>query len=504
MGIELPLNHPVLSRRSFLRCALGTGVLASAAAVASPVSAAPAVADWAGLDAIMAGGVVIPTDTARFAQAKAVFNTRYDRTVPAAVVSPQTSADVARAVSFAAENRLTVSARSGGHSYVGASAANGSVIVDLRGLSSQISHDEKAQSVTVTPATTLFDLQTVLHRSGRAVPIGTCPTVGCGGLTLGGGIGTDTREFGLTCDRLTAAELVLPDGRIVSVSETQNQDLLWALRGGGGGAVGLVTSMTLRTHAATTKDLVLLGFPTDAAAEVVAAWATWLPSIDTFNWVGVSLDSDRSGGVRCGVLLICPAGTGAQLAERFVTVVGRTPNISGAQTLEPDDLLLRVAGGTATAARHGFAAGSDVVGSIDHDVAEAIVGTVRSRSAAGGAGSVIIDPIDGAVRSVRPDATAFPWRRHLAVLQWFVDVDAGDSSESATSWIADGHKAARPASVGAYVNYAEDDAPPGRYFGPNLARLLLTRAAYDPARVLCSSYPATSPRGKSSGLLGSS
>ncbi|GAA1463660.1 FAD-binding oxidoreductase [Williamsia maris] len=489
MGDERGVDRGRLSRRTFLRYTVGTGVAAYATTAVAPATAAPSEPDWTGPGA--AGDSVLTAgDGTRFSEATAIFNTRYDSTTPAAVVRPHTTDEVARAVSFASRRRLPISARSGGHSYIGASAADGALVVDLRSLSMPIAYDASTQAVTVTPATTLFELQTFLHRSGRALPLGTCPTVGCGGLTLGGGIGVDTREHGLTCDRLVAATVVLPSGRVVSVSPDRHRDLLWALRGGGGGAVGVVTAMTLTTHEAVGKDLVLLGFPDAATADVIAGWASWLPTVDTTSWVGVNVESDRAGGVRCGVLIAAPVGAGTEVAARFAAAVGVTPNFTAAATLDADGVLLRLAGGSPTSPRHGFTAGSDVVTTISADTAEAIVAVVRSRSASGGAGSVIIDPIDGAVRSVRPGASAFPCRRHLAVVQWFVDVDPDGSYDSATSWIADAHAAVRPASDGAYVNYAEPGAELQRYFGANLARLLATRAAYDPTRLLRSSTDA--------------
>ncbi|MBJ7288451.1 FAD-binding oxidoreductase [Williamsia sp.] len=487
MRDELGRDRGRLSRRTFLRySAVGTGVAVGATASIAPASAAPSRPDWSALGTRQ-GSVVTPADGSRFAEATAIFNTRYDSTVPVAVVRPRTTAEVARAMAVASRRRLSVSARSGGHSYIGASAADGALILDLRSLSTPIAYDDSTQTVTVTPATTLFALQTFLHRSGRALPVGTCPTVGIGGLTLGGGIGVDTREHGLTCDRLVAATLVLPGGRIVSVSENRHRDLLWALRGGGGGAVGVVTSMTLRTHGAADRDLVLLGFPGDATAEVIRGWASWLPTLDISNWAGVNVESDRGGGVRCGALIAAPAGGGSEVARQLAAAVGVAPDFTAAATLDPDGVLLRLAGGTPNPPRHGFAAGSDVVPTIDAETAEAIVAVVRSRSAAGAAGSVIIDPLDGAVRSVGSSASAFPWRRHLAVLQWFVDIDPSGSYGSADSWIADAHDAVRRASAGAYINYVEPGGTPGRYLGANLSRLVAMRDAYDPTRLVRSS-----------------
>jgi hypothetical protein len=146
---------------------------------------------------------------------------------------------------------------------------------------------------------------------------------------------------------------------------------------------------------------------------------------------------------------------------------------------------LRLSGG-ATAPRHGFVAGSDIVTQITDPLAAAIVTAVRNRSRAGGAGLVIIDSLDGAVAGVATGASAFPWRAHAASLQWFTDVAPGGSFTSATSWVKSAHSTIGTASVGAYVNYIESGVAPSRYFGTNLPRLRTIRAKYDPARTMYS------------------
>ena len=116
-------------------------------------------------------------------------------------------------------------------------------------------------SVTVTPATNIYAVHQALANAGRAIPSGTCPTVGIAGLALGGGMGADSRHAGLTCDALQSATVVVPNGDVVTASAGNNQDLFWALRGGGGGNFGVTTSMTFSTFATGDVDLVRLEFP---------------------------------------------------------------------------------------------------------------------------------------------------------------------------------------------------------------------------------------------------
>ena len=147
-----------------------------------------------------------------------MFNSRFDDASPAAVVSVASTADVQRAVTFAAENDLKITTRSGGHSYVGASAADGAMVVDVRSLPGGVAYDAGSELATVSAATDLMSVQTALDAHGRLIPAGSCPTVGVAGLALGGGLGADSRRCGLTCDAMVSASVVLPGGEMVTAS----------------------------------------------------------------------------------------------------------------------------------------------------------------------------------------------------------------------------------------------------------------------------------------------
>ncbi|MFD9615175.1 FAD-dependent oxidoreductase, partial [Streptomyces sp. NPDC059083] len=154
------------------------------------------------------GRVILPGDLG-YPMAKEVFNTRFDVEMPTAIVQVADAADVATAFGFAAENDLQVAARAGGHSYAGVSTATGTLIVDVRRLRGV--RVEAGQAV-ISPGHTLYEVYGELDRSGQSLPTGMCPSVGDAGLTMGGGFGCESRTYGLTCDRLTAATLGWPDG----------------------------------------------------------------------------------------------------------------------------------------------------------------------------------------------------------------------------------------------------------------------------------------------------
>ena len=203
-----------ISRQTFVRRALG-GVV-GAALLGSCRSIVPEAAsigpDWDALDAALDGRVIVPS-AADYSAAKGIFNTRFAGSAPAAVVAVTSVADVAKAVVFAAQNQLGVSVRSGGHSYIGASTADGTLVIDMRRLPGGVSYDANTELATISPAADLDSVQTTLAAQGRSIPSGSCPTVGVAGLTLGGGLGSDARLAGLTCDALVSASVVLPERR---------------------------------------------------------------------------------------------------------------------------------------------------------------------------------------------------------------------------------------------------------------------------------------------------
>ncbi|MFF3222410.1 FAD-binding protein [Nocardia suismassiliense] len=428
--------------------------------------------DWSKLDRQVRGRVLLAGD-AEYATAKRLFNTRFDAAKPTAVVQVGTVDDVAAAVTFAAEHNLVLVARAGGHSYVGASAATGAMIIDLRRLTGVSFRDGEA---VVAPGMTLHGVYRELDRFGQSIPTGMCPAVGAAGLTLGGGIGFESRRYGLTCDRLVAASMVLPNGRVAEVSPTSRPDLFWALRGGGA-QLGVVTSLTYRTCPATPKDIVHLTFPGSLAAQVIAGWSNWLGTADPTEWACVSVDADGRGGLNCWIQLVCPAKAGIRAAVTIMAATAKPLKVDY-KSLPHMDAVLHLAGGAATQPRTQFTCGSDVLTELSAAAIGAIIEAITAHSRAGGTGWVQINTLDGAVRDTGPDETAFPWREHAALVEWgnYQQIP----HEKAAGWIAEAHHLVAPFSAGGYVNYLESGDPMERYYAHNYPRLAEIRRKVDP------------------------
>ncbi|CAM4463494.1 putative FAD-linked oxidoreductase YvdP [Mycobacterium basiliense] len=473
----------MISRQTFLR---GTvGAVATSALFGSVRARADTVGDWSGLASAIEGRVLLPSSGASFTSGKQVFNTRYNGSNPAAVIAVASQADVEKAVAFAAANKLKIAPRSGGHSYIGASTAGGAMVIDLRGLPGGVNFDGATGNVTMPAATGLYEVHKALAPAGRTIPTGSCPTVGTAGLTLGGGLGADSRRAGLTCDALKSATVVLPTGQTVTASADEHPDLFWALRGGGGGNFGVTTSMTFTTFPTADADVVRVDFTPSSAAQVLSGWQTWLASADRDTWALMDM-SVGSSKANCHVLAVCPAGSGRAVADALKSAAGVQPTGVEIKTLGYMDLVTYLAGGSPTSAPRGFVAGSDVIGNLNPAAAQAIVTAIGKWPPASGQAAAIIDPLSGAVGDVDPSATAFPWRRQAAVVSWYVETPGSSQAAAANKWISTAHQTVQQFSVGGYVNYLEANTAPSRYFGSNLSRLTEIRQKYDPDRLMYS------------------
>lgn len=193
------------------------------------------------------GRVIQPGDP-NYDDARKIYNAMIDKR-PMLIAQCANAADVISAVNFGRDNGLLIAVRGGGHNGPGLGSCDDGLVIDLSRMKG-VHVDADQGTVRVEPGCTQGDMDHATHAFGLAVPAGIVSTTGVGGLTLGGGHGYLTRKHGLTIDNLISADVVLADGSFVTASATQNQDLFWALRGGGGN-FGVVTSFNFQAHPVT-------------------------------------------------------------------------------------------------------------------------------------------------------------------------------------------------------------------------------------------------------------
>jgi hypothetical protein len=464
------------------------------------------------------GSVIRPGNSA-YRLARLDYDPRFDDIRPDAVVFAETERDVARTIAFAGENHLPFAVRCGGHSYAGYSLSEG-IVLDVSRMSAV--RVEAGGLATVGAGARLIDVVSGLAPAGVMVPSGTCATVGISGLTLGGGQGVTARLFGLTCDSLEAARVVIADGRVLTCDANHHPDLYWALRGGGGGNFGVVTSFTFRTHAAPTLTLAALRWPWSAAGAVLGAWQDWGPSAPPQLWSSCRLRWEPGVGPTVGIEAVgagSPSGLGPYL-DTLSAMVGTAPSRSLTTMSYPDAALYlaRCSGLSMSECRlvtqspvgklkrEASLARSDffdrpISGGVARSLLNSIAARGDSTALASQEGGVVLDAWGGRIAEVADDATAIPHRQAKFLAQEFVTFRTAISDSLIAAnrkWLNGLWRGLRPAASGfAYVNYIDPELTgwPRAYYGANLQRLVKLKRTYDPGQTFTSSQgiPTSTP-----------
>jgi hypothetical protein len=423
-------------------------------------------------------GSVLARGTTAYERARLVYNARFNSIAPLAVVQPLDARDVQAVVRWASQTHVPIVARSGGHSYAGYSTTRG-VVVDLSRIAGVQASGGRA---VVGAGARLGRVYARLADHGVAIPAGTCPSVGIAGLTLGGGFGLASRAWGLTCDNLVAADVVTADGRLLTCDAKRHADLLWALRGGGGGNFGIATRFVFRTRPAAGGSYFVATFPWSAVEEVVDRFLRWAPaapdalgplcrlaaggtpSVQVFGqFLG---DEAELKSVLAGLTSGLPEPRLRTGSASWVDLVRRWANCFG-KPLEACTVVEPEA----------FAAGSDYVNRVPPGIGATLRRAVEERGSASGA--ILLDSYGGAVNRVRPAATAFVHRRERSSVQYF----ATGEPAAARAWVRATRAAMHPHVSGfAYQNYIDPDLADWKhaYYGANLTRLTAVKRAYDP------------------------
>lgn len=493
------------ARRTFLQ-AIGVGAMTTLSASCTPrppsppassvpatttttttTTAPPVPPDWAALRARLPGGLVLPDDPG-YAAARRSYNPLFDAHTPAAVATCTRAEDVQACVEVARGARIPLAARSGGHSYAGYCTPNGGLVADLSRLSGVDVRPDG--TVQVLAGTSLIDVYAGLAAAGRCLPAGSCPTVGISGLTLGGGLGVLARKFGLTCDRLVSASVVTADAQLRTVSG--DSDLFWALRGGGGGNFGIVTSFTFTTEPAPDLTVFSLRFPAGSVANVFGAWQTWIADAPDELWSNCVISGGSPPTCRVGG---CFIGTPAGLNQLLTSLLAKTSARPTSRLVQPKGFLdgMRYFAGCTqrTVAqchpesaggqlgREGYVATSRMLP--DPVDPARLVSTMDGRAGV----DLLLDSFGGAVSRIAPNATAFPHRTALASAQLYTGATPStrDKATKSLSEIRDA-LGTLTGDTG-YVNYIDPTMPnwQNAYYGANFPRLRTIATKYDPDAV---------------------
>jgi FAD/FMN-containing dehydrogenase len=433
------------------------------------------------------GQVIAPGD-ADYEQARKVYNGMIDKR-PAAVVRCVDVADVMAVVRTAREQNLLLAIRGGGHNGGGLGTCDDGLVIDLSPMKG-VRVDPTARTADVGPGCLWADVDHATHAFGLAVPTGFLSSTGVGGLTLGGGIGYLTREYGLTIDNLLSADVVLADGRFVTASEHSHPDLFWALRGGGGN-FGVVTSFQFRLQPVKTVYAGPTFWPLDQAADVLKAYREFIRSAPEhvngfFAFLTVPPSPMFPEHLHlqkvCAVMWVCTsAASRAEPATRPMRSVG-TPLLDhqGEMPLPAVNSLFNPL----------YPAGlqwywrADFVTEVSD---EAVARHVEHGSALPTMLSTVhLYAIDGAAHRVGRNDTAFSYRdANWALVIVGVDPDPANAP-AITDWCREYFDAVHPySSGGAYVNFMMDEGQERvrASFRDNYTRLAEIKRKYDPTNL---------------------
>jgi FAD/FMN-containing dehydrogenase len=437
------------------------------------------------LRASIRGNVIDPTD-ASYDERRRVYNAMHDRR-PALIVQCADAADVAACVNHAKANNLDIAVRGGGHSVPGFGTCDGGIVIDLS-LIDNVHVDPARKVARVGGGTTWGGLDHASHAFGLATTGGIISTTGVAGLTLGGGFGYLARGCGLSIDNLLSAEVVTSEGRQVTASDYQNEDLFWALRGGGGN-FGVVTSMEFQLHPCSTIVGGPLFYEVDDARAVMEMYRDLIAEAPDqlgcfFGWQiapPLPFVPENRVGDLFAAMVTCWNGP-MEEADRVLAPFNNVAEVKAEHVGPMPYPALNSAfdGLLPPGLQHYWKA--DFVTELTDEAIDAHIEHGKKTPVL--TSVMHLYPINGAPHRIGPDETAFGHRdKTYAAVIAGVWPDPADN-EANTKWVKDYYAAIHPysGSEGGYVNFmaSDDDGRVEANYGSNYRRLADVKATWDP------------------------
>ena len=434
-------------------------------------------------------GALLTADAAGYDTARRLWNPAFDHK-PALIARCAGAADVMHAVSFAAAHGLLTAVRGGGHSLSGQSGCDGGLVVDVSSMRS-VRVDPLAGRARVESGVLLGEFDREAQAFGLATTAGTAADTGVAGLTLGGGVGRIGRKYGLSCDNLTAVDVVTADGRFARTSATENPDLFWALRGGGGN-FGVVTSFEYRLHPVTSVLAGMVIHPLDAAPKVLAHYRDVVEEAPDALGTIVNLRlcppvpavPARLHGTPVLAMVVCWSGD----VDDGMAQVGPLREFGRPvlDTLAPMRYvdLQHLVDATVVPGNHYYWRSADFDRLTD-DVIDTVVGYASRITSP--ISAMPIYHLGGAVGRVPADGTAFGSRTAGHNVNMFAGwtPDDGDRDRH-VAWVRDYSDAMARHATGRYVNFLSDEGADGvrdTYGADPWRRLVAVKRRLDPSNL---------------------
>ena len=437
----------------------------------------------------MIKGNVLIADDPGYEEARQIWNAMIDHR-PAMIVQCADADDVPPAIALARRHKLEISIRGAGHNIAGNALCNDGLTIDFSNMKN-VRVDAGKRRAYVEPGATLANLDEATQVHGLATPVGINSTTGIAGLTLGGGFGWLTRKYGMTIDNLVSVNMITAEGRKIQASETDNADLFWAIRGGGGN-FGVVTRFEFQLFPVGPEIFAgLIVFPFSQAKQILNKYRQFVNSAPEELNVWVVLRKapplpflpENVHGKEVVVLPVFYSGPATE-AEKLIAPVrafgtphgehlGVQPYVAWQKAFDP----LLTPGARNYWKSHNFTELAD--GALDSIIEFA--GKLPSPQC-----EIFIGLIAGASNRIAPDAMAYGHRDAKFVLNVHGRWDEAKDDQKCIGWAREFFKASAPyASAGAYVNFmtAEESDRVAAAYGANYDRLVQIKKRYDPDNI---------------------
>ena len=463
---------PAWTRRDFVRAGLATGGAVALGAYAHlgmlPAFAASDPASNLDDLARSVRGRLLRGSSPGYDEARRVWNLAYDCR-PLAMVRAANVDDVRRCIEFARKHTVPIAIRGGGHSYAGYGVADGALQIDL-GTFSTVTVDRGRRVASVGGGTRIRDLLSATLAAGLYTPMGSCGSVGVAGLTLAGGDTSGRGLYGTACDNLAGAQLVTADGDVRELGPGRNEDLYWAIRGGGGN-FGVVTRLDFRLHPVVPLHSAAFNIGWRDIAGALRAYGDLVRDAPDEARAGFFLDPESGASVSCGYRGD-PAAAAAYL-EKWQAAFRPVEAQLSTSTPDPEGEVW-----TATSVA--------VDGAFLEDLSGGVIDVLSRAAIEGrGVGQMLLSLSNGVVARIPMTATAYPLRgtglSALLAAEWHKP----EARARAERWVAETGAALRPWARRAYVNYLPPSTPERirEIYGVNYPRLARIKAQYDPANL---------------------
>ena len=446
--------------------------------------------DTAHVDAFAAqlhGGVTRPTDP-DYDEVRALYNAMIDKR-PALIARCADVDDVVASVNFGREQGLEIAIRCGGHNGPGLGSVDNGLVIDLSGLKT-ITVDPDAKTAAVGGGCLFGDIDAATHEHGLATPGGIISTTGAGGLILGGGIGHLSRKCGLSIDNILGAQVVLADGSIVTANENENDDLYWALRGGGGN-FGVVTQLTMRLHPVSMVVAGPMFWELERSADLLRWYREFILDAPEelngfFAFMSVPpapLFPEELHLRKVAAIAWCWAGPEEGAADALAEARAQDGLLLDGVQAMPLPALQSAFDGIYPAGDQWYWR-ADFVESIPDEAIEKHVEWAEKMPT--WKSTMHLYPIDGAAQRLGPTDTPWGYRNaNWGSVMVGVDPDPANA-ETISAWSKGYHEALHPYSAGgAYVNMMMEEGQDRveASYGENYERLAKIKAKYDPANL---------------------